>query len=1069
VLGELGESLRAVVQGTKEAVGCDAVVLYVYDQDRGKLEHPPTMEGVRFPDKVRRGTEVPPRSIVYTMLRKNKLYIVERVAKDRLFSVTRFALEEEIESLVAIPLKAAAQKVGVMFVNYRTRHRFTEDELTNLELFSNQAAVAIQNAQLYHRSQRWAEVQEALYRASRIITGSLDLQEVIGHVAQQTWEVGSKPGEERALFSGVSLMEDGILTDVAAYPPESFEVFASMAAGIKLSPKAGQRIGILGRAVATRKSQVVGDVTRDPDYIEVDPRTRSELAVPLLVGREVIGAVILEHAEPDAFGSEEFIALSSLAAQAGLAIQHARLYQAERRHAQALESIQATSSAVSAILDLEELLPMITEEAAGIFSAPASSLMLWDERHESLVIRAACGLGDRYRQEQRIARSTVDRLIETRGLRPHVFDIAQEPLGRPDLIEEEQLRRALVAPLVKGEVLIGILCVYDREVPCPFSDKEQELARVFASHAAIAIQNAQLYDEISERAAVLQTLYEAGKAITSTLTPDEILNQIVKQALNLTRSQGQPTHFGHLALVEGNRIRFVAADTPQILEQLRKQVGEIDLHRTHQVGIVGRVAKTGIAQNVHDVSRHPDYILLRSSTHSQLSVPIVIGDRVIGVISAEHPECDAFDQEDQEALEHLAAQAAVAIQNARLYEQARIVADISREAARQLELTAFLETLFARLKLVFQERRIPVYLNLDTYDKDTNSLIPNPTAFYPAERPKVIPLTDSSLMAWVAETRKPYYAPDVSQDRRYHLRLPDTCSEFAVPVCFGDGLLGVLNLESPLRNAFTPEDQQLVRTLSDQVATTIHNVQQYEELRRIKGFVGSQTALEWMRMVSTAWGHSIKREVGTALASAGLLEQGIKKREQQRAIDELGDLKEILRKIGEIPLTAPLSAEDQVTPVRVNQTIEAYLRRLQGHPRHSLVSITHNLQPDLDDIVTVIASEGWLRRGLEIVVENAIQAMLDSDSDPKLLTVTTHLQDDWVQILVQDTGPGIPGEIRRKLFKERIPRSEGSLGAGIGLLLAKAIFETYQGRIEVLDCEPPGALLSILLPAERGV
>jgi signal transduction histidine kinase len=322
-------------------------------------------------------------------------------------------------------------------------------------------------------------------------------------------------------------------------------------------------------------------------------------------------------------------------------------------------------------------------------------------------------------------------------------------------------------------------------------------------------------------------------------------------------------------------------------------------------------------------------------------------------------------------------------------------------------------------------------------------------------------------MAWVAETRKAYYAPDVHRDAHYHLRLPHTRSEFAVPICFGDELLGVLNLESPVSDAFTPEDQQLVLTLSDQIATTIHNVQQVEELRRIKGFVGSQTALTWMRMVSTAWGHSIKREVGTALASAALLEQGIKKQERQQALDELEDLKEILRKIGEIPITAPLSAEDRITPVRVNQVIEAYLRRLQGHPRHSQVSITHNLQPDLDDMVTVRASEGWLRRGLEIVVENAVQAMLDSDSDEKLLTVSTHLQGDWVQIMVRDTGPGIPAGMRKKLLRERIRRFEGSRGAGVGLLLAKTIFETYEGTIEVLEIDPPGALLSIRLPAER--
>jgi GAF domain-containing protein len=198
------------------------------------------------------------------------------------------------------------------------------------------------------------------------------------------------------------------------------------------------------------------------------------------------------------FAEDELANLELFSNQAAVAIQNAQLYRAELHHAQALESIQATSSAVSAVLDLQELLPLVTREAARIFSAPASSLMLWDEQKERLVIRAAYGLGERYSQEQCIARATVEGLVATGGMLPRVFNIAQQPLGRPDLIAEEQLCTALVAPLVKGNDLIGILCVYSKDEPRQFRDEEVELARVFANHASIAIQNAQLYDDLNQ-------------------------------------------------------------------------------------------------------------------------------------------------------------------------------------------------------------------------------------------------------------------------------------------------------------------------------------------------------------------------------------------------------------------------------------------------------------------------------------------------------------------------------------------------------------------------------------------
>ena len=1066
-LGEPKESLRAVAEGTQEAMGCDAVVLFGYNQARSRLEHPPTLVGVRFPDRASRLDVVAPNSVVHAILEEDELYIVERVSEDPLFSDKRFAQDEKIESCVATPLQVGDQKVGVMFVNYRTRHRFTKDELTNLELFSNQAAVAIQNAQLYQQRQRWAKVQETLNKASRIITSSLDLAEVIAKVAKETYRVCRSLDDKGDLFSFVALVEGDILTPAATYPTRSMKDFAGMSGGISLSPDDGELIGITGRAAVTEQTQLVVDVTQDPDYIELEPATRSELAVPMLVGGEIIGVISVEHGDRDAFDSEYAAAIQSLAAQAGLAIQHAKLFEAERRHAQAMESIQATSSAVSSVLDLEELLPMITREAASIFSAPASSLMLWDAPHEHLVIRAASGLGSRYREEQRIAIATVDSLIETRGLGPHVFNIAQLPFGRPDLIDEEGLCTVLVAPLVQREQLIGILCVYSRHEPRSFGEKEEELARVFANHAAIAIQNARLYDQANERAAVLQTLYEAGKAVTSTLTLDEILDQIVKQACNLAAPQGKRMHFSHLALVEGNRIWFEAANSPEIRDELWRTVGEIDLEHSQPVGIVGRVVKTKESQNVGDTTQDPDHIRLRPTTHSQLAVPVMISDRVIGVINVEHPEYDAFNQEDQVALEHLAAQAAVAIQNARLYEQARIVADISREAARRLELDAFLETLFGRLDMVFQERQIPVYMCLDTYDNNTNTLTPHPTTFYPVERPESIPLTGQSIVVHVAETRECHYAPDVSQDLYYHSLLPDIRSEFAVPIRFAGELVGILNLESPTMDAFTLEDQQLLRTLADQIATTIRNVQHFEALKQIKGFVGSQTVLDWIRMVSTAWGHGIKREVGTSLVSAELVRQAIQKGQYAEALAELADLETTVTGIKDIPITAPLSAEDAVTSVRINRLVQGYLRNLWRHSRYGPIDgPRYDLQENLDSVVTVRASEEWIRRGLEIVIDNAVQAMLDEDSLTKELHVATRRIDGHVQIEIRDTGPGIPPELIPLLFKKPIDKGRESRGAGVGLVLANNIFEAYHGSIGIKNTGPSGTTIMISLPVE---
>lgn len=125
-----------------------------------------------------------------------------------------------------------------------------------------------------------------------------------------------------------------------------------------------------------------------------------------------------------------------------------------------------------------------------------------------------------------------------------------------------------------------------------------------------------------------------------------------------------------------------------------------------------------------------------------------------------------------------------------------------------------------------------------------------------------------------------------------------------------------------------------------------------------------------------------------------------------------------------------------------------------------------NLQADLDEVAAVRASPEWLRRGLEIVVENAVYAMLEADSRQKVLRVTTRMIDSQIEIRVQDSGPGFPEEIKPKLFEEPVEKGRGSSGAGIGLVLARMIFEAYRGSINLGDPGSEGALVIMSLPLE---
>ncbi|MFB0533708.1 MAG: ATP-binding protein [Anaerolineae bacterium] len=143
-----------------------------------------------------------------------------------------------------------------------------------------------------------------------------------------------------------------------------------------------------------------------------------------------------------------------------------------------------------------------------------------------------------------------------------------------------------------------------------------------------------------------------------------------------------------------------------------------------------------------------------------------------------------------------------------------------------------------------------------------------------------------------------------------------------------------------------------------------------------------------------------------------------------------------------------LCHEDAVDSVRINDLVKTCLERRLKHAPYQFVRPCLDLQEDLDSIATVRASRDWLQRALEILVDNAIQAMLEADSPEKRLTVTTQLAGKVVKISVKDTGPGIPRDVLKKLFKEPIYRPVRG-GIGIGLTLAQTIVETYGGDIRV--------------------
>jgi PAS domain S-box-containing protein len=323
-LGELDTTLNAVTQGTLQALDCDAVTLYAYDQRTNTLSYPPKSVNLFYENQVRRYKTVASDSLIWTILKQDKrYYVVEKMEEDQFLAATRFAREEQIKSCIVLLLRAAGEKVGVMFVNYRTYHHFTPDELTRLQLYANQASVAIHNARLYEQAQKQAQSLQALHAAGQAISSSLDSAEVLRRIGEQAWRLTREDGEQVGITS-VWQLENTRLNLVAAFSGSEQERLPLF---IDLAPPANRRIGIMGRAVLQNQPQQVMDVTADLDYIPASAATKSGMAVPITVDGKVIGVINVEAPHFNAFQEQDAQVLAALAAQAGIAIENARQYE----------------------------------------------------------------------------------------------------------------------------------------------------------------------------------------------------------------------------------------------------------------------------------------------------------------------------------------------------------------------------------------------------------------------------------------------------------------------------------------------------------------------------------------------------------------------------------------------------------------------------------------------------------------------------------------------------------------------------------------------------------------------
>jgi sigma-B regulation protein RsbU (phosphoserine phosphatase) len=312
---------------------------------------------------------------------------------------------------------------------------------------------------------------------------------------------------------------------------------------------------------------------------------------------------------------------------------------------------------VMSVLDLEELLAKIPQLIARLTRFSAFSVYLLDEKRQELRIGYAIGYPDgvaptmRLRMGQGVVGAAV-----AEGRPILVNDVRQEPRYMGPL---RNMLSQLAVPMRRKGRVIGALNLLD-VAEGAFTAQDEILLRQFAAHVAAAIENARLFRSERHYVDTLETLAEVGREMSSILELDVLLTRIA----SLTKRLIDYRTFGIFLLNE-------ATSELEMKLAVRYGKGAELRHITLGDGLVGWAALHKEPVLVADVAKDPRYINLVEDVQSELAIPMLIKDRCVGVFDLESPELDAFTKEHQELLTLLASQAAVAIDNARLYAEVR--------------------------------------------------------------------------------------------------------------------------------------------------------------------------------------------------------------------------------------------------------------------------------------------------------------------------------------------------------------------------------------------------------------
>lgn len=785
--------------------------------------------------------------------------------------------------------------------------------------------------------------------------------------------------------------------------------------------------GLFAWTMETKESAIVSDTRTDERWLpNAEHATMDEawsaICAPLVIRANPVGAITMSRPGVAQFEQDDVDLLNAIANQTASTIESARLYKESRRRADELAALVKATAVVSGSLELGEVLEGVAGQMARLIKVDACMLFDTDtdagtmQLEQRMLYAPEATRAELERSEPLDARQ-YPRLHEAmQTLETTQIHTARLPADSPErrVMSAVDVKSALLVPMVAHDKLVGLAILMGTQEEREFSRQEIHLAQMLANQAAIAIENARLYEDTQRQLKVSALLHEASKVINSTLDINEILQSILAQMNELLNA-------------EALSIALVDKQQNELVYEIAEGIGSdkiLGLRLPSNQGVSGWVMEHGEPALVQDTASDPRFYRQADKrtghdTRAIICAPLQVKGEVLGTIQAINPRQGTFTEDDLQLWVNLANLASTALANAQQFART--------QAAEERYLSLFEDSVSPILltdlngTIVEANRRAQEFLG---YERE--GLIGLPVLSLHREREATTNERIPDLDEIDTQSVKKFVA-DIT-----------TISERTIPV---EGYV------KRTRSGETEVLQWIYRDISQQV--------ELEEMR------GDLTAM----LV-----HDLQSPLGNIISSLELLRYELPA-DVDPVLDSIVDiaarssrrLQTLIRSLLDIthleaghPISDAGFVEVDALLDDAREVVQPALERRQVNLN---IHVPESLPP-------VFVDADMIGRVFINLLDNASKHT--PETREVTVTVTPHDSGEYVLVTVCDQGQGIPPQYREAIFEKfrRLQGRNAPKGMGLGLAFCRLAINAHGGEIWVDDAPQHGARFNFTLPTK---